>query len=129
MPTHQLVGVLGKTPQILTETMFALCVVRLIPIRDVCVMSTQDGAETTAQYLLDPASGMLEGLGREYPDHCGQIRFTERDIYVATDGLAGVADIRSREDSERFLELILKILWQQSADKDSVLYCSLAGGG
>lgn len=39
-----------------------------------------------------------------------------------------LADIRSRQDSETFLELILRVLWEKTSDAQTAVHCSLAGG-
>ncbi len=47
---------------------------------------------------------------------------------MAQDGLLPLADIRSCQDSETFLELILRVLWDKTSDPRTAVHCSLAGG-
>ncbi|MCL4703998.1 TIGR02584 family CRISPR-associated protein [bacterium] len=125
---HILFAVLGRTPQILTETLYALCVVRRIPIHEVWAVSTHEGRQDAIQKLLDPVHGQLYQLQQDYPAACGQVRFAPENIIVAEDHLMPIPDIRTRQHSETFLELILRELWKKTADPNLVLHCSLAGG-
>jgi CRISPR-associated protein (TIGR02584 family) len=56
------------------------------------------------------------------------VRFSAAQILVAQDGLLPLADIRNRRDSETFLELILRVLWEKTSDPNTAVHCSLAGG-
>lgn len=125
---HILIAVLGRTPQVLTETLYALCVAQQIPVETVWAISTREGYNEACNRLLDSQSGMFFQLQRDYPAACAQLRFSEANIKVARDGLLPIADIRTRRDSESFLALILEVLWEQSADPSTVLHCSIAGG-
>ncbi|NUM78522.1 TIGR02584 family CRISPR-associated protein [candidate division KSB1 bacterium] len=125
---HILFAVLGRTPQILTETLYALCVLRRIPIHEVWAVSTHEGRQDAIQKLLDPVHGQLYQLQQDYPAACGQVRFAPENIIVAEDHLMPIPDIRTRQHSETFLELILRELWKKTADPNLVLHCSLAGG-
>lgn len=125
---HILIAVLGRTPQVLTETLYALCVERKVPVETVWAISTREGYNEACERLLDPQSGMFFQLQRDYPAACAQLQFSEANIKVAHDGLLPIDDIRTPRDSESFLALILEVLWEQSADPATVLHCSIAGG-
>ncbi|MCG3158192.1 MAG: hypothetical protein DKINENOH_04833 [bacterium] len=129
-PTHRhlLISVLGRTPQILTETLYALGVVRKIPISEIWVISTQEGQREAIDRLLHPEAGHFHQLKRDYPEALAPAVFTPTHILVARDGLLQVADIRQREHSEAFLELIMRVLWEKTALPEVALHCSLAGG-
>ena len=125
---HILVAVLGRTPQVLTETLYALCVERKHPVETVWAISTREGYREACKQLLDPQTGMFYQLQHDYPEACARLQFSEANIKVAHDGLLPIADIRTRRDSESFLALILEVLWEQTADPATVLHCSIAGG-
>jgi CRISPR-associated protein (TIGR02584 family) len=125
---HILVALLGRTPQILTETLYALCVDNGLPISEVWVISTQEGYWAALHDLLDSEHGVFYRMKMDYPEQCDRIRFSADQILVAKDGLLPVEDIRNRAQSETFLELILRILWEKTGDPQSALHCSLAGG-
>lgn len=125
---HLLVALLGRTPQVLTETLYALCVQEGIPISEVSAISTQEGRQVALDKLLDPENGRFYQLQQDYPAQCRQIQFSAGQIFVAQDGLLPLADIRNRQDSENFLELILRVLWEKTSNSNTAVHCSLAGG-
>lgn len=125
---HVLVAVLGRTPQILTEALYSLCVDRAVPISEVSVVSTNEGFQLAADRLLHPEHGRFFRLQKDYPAQCWQTRFSEADIHVAMDGLLPLQDIQTRAHSESFLELILRVLWEKTNDPATAVHCSLAGG-
>jgi CRISPR-associated protein (TIGR02584 family) len=125
---HLLVALLGRTPQVLTETLYALCVQEGIPISEVAAISTQEGRQVALDKLLDSRAGRFYQLQQDYPAQCRQLRFSENQIFVARDGLLPLHDIQSRRDSENFLELILRVLWEKTSDPQIAVHCSLAGG-
>lgn len=125
---HLLVALLGRTPQVLTETLYALCVQEGIPISEVSVISTDEGRQAALDKLLAPHAGRFYQLQHDYPAQCRQIQFSGDRIFVAQDGLLPLPDIRNRQDSETFLELILRVLWEKTSDPKTAVHCSLAGG-
>ena len=50
---HKLIAVIGNTPQVMTETFWALRFQRDVPIDEVFVMTTTKGKETCQQRLLN----------------------------------------------------------------------------
>lgn len=112
----------------LTETIYALCVDCGIPISEIQVISTQEGMRAAQDNLLQPKPGWFHRLQRDYPEQCGKIQFAADDILVAHDGLIPLQDIHTRQDSENFLELILRVLWDVTNDPETAVHCSLAGG-
>lgn len=125
---HHLVALLGRTPQVLTETLYALCVQARIPISQVSAISTQEGRQIARAQLLDKNNGHFYQLQRDYPAQCRRLRFSPKQIFVAHDGLLPLHDIQSRRDSENFLALILRVLWEKTNDTHTAVHCSLAGG-
>lgn len=125
---HDVIAVLGKTPQVLTETLYALCVLRKTPVSEVNIITTADGAEAVHSCLLQKPNGKLHQLISDYPADCGQIQCAPQNIFVAEDDLMPVADIRNRIQSDMFFETILEVLWQKTEQKNVALHCSIAGG-
>ena len=50
---HKLVAVIGSTPQVMTETFWALRIERGVPVDEVFVMTTTLGKQICQQRLLD----------------------------------------------------------------------------
>ena len=56
-PQHILLSILGKTPQILTETLYALMISQKIPISEIWILTTQEGFQVITENLIHPNSG------------------------------------------------------------------------
>ena len=61
---HKLVAVVGNTPQVMTETFWALYIDRDVPIDEVYVITTTLGKETCQKRLLD--EGRFEKMLLDY---------------------------------------------------------------
>ena len=125
---HHVIAVLGKSPQILTETLYALCVLRKTPVSEVNIITTAEGAEAAQKCLLGTGDGSLQRLVQDYPHDCRHIQFSPQNIHIAEDGLMPVSDIRNRTHSDLFFERILEVLWRKTEAPDVALHCSMAGG-
>jgi CRISPR-associated protein (TIGR02584 family) len=124
-----LLGVCGLSPQVLTETVYALAVRRAPPWvpTEVHLVTTQEGAQRARLTLLGRSPGWFQRLCRDY--QLGQIRFTEQQIHVLSDGNgAPLTDIRSREDNESAAGQIAALVRELTSDPDSALHVSIAGG-
>ncbi|NUM73796.1 hypothetical protein HUU40_05495 [candidate division KSB1 bacterium] len=91
---HLLVALLGRTPQVLTETLYALCVQKGVPISEVSAISTQEGRQAALDKLLAPHAGRFYQLQHDYPEQCRQIQFSGGRIFVAQDGLIEILSSR-----------------------------------
>lgn len=124
-----LLGVCGLSPQVLTETVYALAVQREPPWvpTEVHLVTTQEGAQRARLTLLGRSPGWFQRLCRDY--QLGEIRFTEQQIHVLSDGNgAPLTDIRSREDNESAAGQIAALVRELTSDPDSALHVSIAGG-
>lgn len=125
---HILLALLGRSPQVLTETLYALCVSNKVPIHEIWAISTLEGKHAALEKLLAVENGQFYKLQQDYPQHCGQVRFSAQQILVAQDGLLPLADTRNRQANESFLELLLRVLWEKTSEPNTAIHCSLAGG-
>mgnify|MGYP000047131235 CR=1 FL=1 len=141
---HIFVAVTGQTPQIVTETLYALMVERHIPISEVFVITTRVGAEHIRRDLLDPAQGQFFAFCREYGFDPRAIRFDEAHILTitrtsprhrrtsqavsASHGSIELDDIRTVEDNRCLAEQLLGIIQQLTDDPRTVVHGSIAGG-
>lgn len=126
-PKRILVCVTGLSPQIVTETLFALAVNEgWIPDR-VCLITTAEGAKRVRLSLLSEEPGWFARLLADYS--LPPIRFTEEDILVLTDAQGNqLTDIRSPADNERAADFIVETLRDLTADPECQLHVSIAGG-
>jgi CRISPR-associated protein Csx14 len=98
---HILVAVAGQTPQIVTETLYALMVARRpqIPIAEIFIITTARGAQTARRALLDPDHGQFFAFCREY--HLDPAAIAFDDDHIVTIKQSGVRSQESGVRSQR----------------------------
>lgn len=123
-----LLSVTGLTPQVVTETVYALHRrgAGEAP-HEIHVVTTQEGAERVRLALLSSQPGWFDRLKRDLG--LGPIRFDESTIHV----LAGrdgqpLADIRGAEDNALAADQIAELVRSLTRDAATSLHVSLAGG-
>ena len=121
----------GLSPQIITETLYALAVKPTagqqpwIPT-EVHIITTQEGAEHAIE-LLHPSTGWFHRLCEEY--NLTGISFDQNNIHVLQDpGGQPLTDIREIDDNENAADQITEIVRELTEDDDSTLHVSIAGG-
>jgi CRISPR-associated protein (TIGR02584 family) len=126
-----LVAVSGLTPQIITETFYALAVgapqaERFIPT-EVQILTTVEGARRIRAQLLEPQEGAFWNLLKEYalPD----CLFGDEQIHIAQrpDGSL-LDDIRDDADNTAMANTISGVLQRLTSDGSCAVHVSLAGG-
>ncbi|MCB1825918.1 MAG: TIGR02584 family CRISPR-associated protein [Candidatus Competibacteraceae bacterium] len=124
-----LICVAGLSPQIVTETLYALSVTgepRFVPT-EIHLLTTAEGAQRARLTLLSDEPGWFHRLRRDYglPD----IRFTLDTIHLlrAADGRL-LNDIREVADNEAIADVITAKVRELTADPESAVHASIAGG-
>ena len=124
-----LLSVSGLSPQVVTETLYALAVAapprqRFVPT-EIHVLTTSVGARLIREALVG-AGSHIERLAAEHALHA---RFGEVRVHVVTD-VDGreLADIRSAEDNRCVADAVTEDIRQFTTDDDCALHVSLAGG-
>jgi len=128
-PRRVLVAAAGLTPQVVTETVYALAVARQDPFlpTEVHLITTAEGAERARLSLLGGDPGWFQRLRDDY--RLPEIRFTEADIHVLLDAEGRpLADIRTEADNEAAADQITTLLREFTADEDAAVHVSMAGG-
>ncbi len=128
-PRRILLTACGLTPQVVTETVFALAVERRPPFvpTEIHVLTTAEGAQRVRLSLLSEEPGWFRRLCREYD--LPPIRFDESTIYVLEDGSGRpLPDIRTVDDNERTADRITELVRELTRDEDAALHVSIAGG-
>lgn len=127
-PRRVLALAVGMTPQVLTETVFALAVAAPQPWvpTEVLLLTTDHGAQTARRELL--AAGRFARLCADY-GLSGRIRFDEGCIRVlrADDGQP-LADIRTPQDNLLAADAMMALLRELCADEQAAVHVSIAGG-
>lgn len=123
-----LLAVTGLSPQIVTETLFALLQGEsaFVPT-EVRLITTREGAERARLALLSEEPGWFRRFCQDYA--LSGISFDETHIDILTDGNANpFEDIRNPEDNRRAADQICECLRVLTADPECALHVSLAGG-
>jgi CRISPR-associated protein (TIGR02584 family) len=128
-PRRVLLSVTGLSPQVVTETLYALAVAgrpAWIPT-EIRLVTTTEGAERARLALLSERPGWLERLRADYG--LPPIRF-DRDCIRLVEDEAGrpLDDIRAVADSLRAADCIAETVRELANDPDCALHVSVAGG-
>ncbi len=124
-----LVAVCGLSPQILTETLYALAVVgqpSFVPT-EIHLLTTREGAHRARLTLLHPDGGKFHQLCRDYG--LPRIAFDTGHIHLIADpGGDALDDIRSPRENEYLADHITQAIRQHTLDTQAALHVSMAGG-
>lgn len=126
---HILLCAVGLTPQIITETLYALVVERGERIDEVRVITTLAGKRRVLDELLDPERGKFHAFCRDYPAETGAICFDETRIALlhSRDGRT-FDDIRTADENEHAANQLCETVRELTDDPSVTLLASVAGG-
>lgn len=130
-PRRVLFTVCGLSPQVVTETLYALAVAaapgeRFVPT-EVHVLTTSEGAQRVRLALLSEQPGGFHRLRRDYA--LPPITFGEAQIHLVTgDDGQPLPDIRCEADNARMADAVTELLRGFTADSQCALHVSIAGG-
>jgi len=124
-----LLAVTGLSPQIVTETLYALAVQaqpRWVPT-EVHLVTTVEGAERARHSLLSADLAWFARLLADYG--LPPIAFTESQIHVLEDAEgAPLPDIRTPADNDQAADQLTELVRRFTADPDTQVHASIAGG-
>jgi len=128
-PARILLAITGLSPQVVTETLYALAVVHrpaFVPT-EIVLVTTRAGAEHALLDLLSEEPGWFHRLRRDYS--LPEIAFDASRILVIPDEAGEPAtDIRTPADNERAADFITETVRRLTANPEAALHVSLAGG-
>ena len=126
---HLLLCVAGLTPQIITETLYALTQQQRERVDEIRVITTLSGRNRIVQSLLDPQQGRFTAFCRDYGIDPASIAFSEETITLlrTPDGRM-LDDIRSVDDNGHAANQICEIVRELTRDPRTRLHASAAGG-
>ncbi len=128
-PRRILLAVTGLSPQVVTETLYALVVRREPPFvpTEIVLITTRKGAEHVRLDLLSQDPGWFQRLRRDYD--LPEIAFDDHCIHIIPDAAGRPADdIRTPADNEAAADFIAETVRSLTTDPDSALHVSIAGG-
>jgi CRISPR-associated protein (TIGR02584 family) len=123
-----LLVITGLTPQVVTETLFALWqeAPETLPT-EIHVISTAEGVERARLTLFSDAPGWFHRLCKDY--RLPPIRFDADSLHTLTDvNGSALNDIRSGQDNTAAADGITEWVRRLTEDDDTRLHVSLAGG-
>lgn len=127
-PRRLLVLVAGLTPQIVTETLYALANQEepFIPT-EIHLITTQTGAERAQRLLLKSPPAYYQQLVQEL--NLPAIKFSTETIHLLRNASGEpLADIRSVTDNVCVADQIMALMRAWTSDEQAALHVSLAGG-
>jgi CRISPR-associated protein (TIGR02584 family) len=126
---HILLCVAGLTPQIITETLYALTQQRGERVDEVRVITTLAGRDRIMNELLTPQQGKFFEFCRDFHVDPTHIKFDRTCIYLLhrPDGTM-LEDIRSVSDNEAAANQICDIVRRLTEEPNTRIHASAAGG-
>lgn len=125
MPKNILVAVTGASPQVLTETLYALHTQGKSFPNEVWVITTKDAKDMLTKGLFE--EGHWQKLLDDY--QMPAIRFDESHIWLISDSDGRVLnDAKAEADQSVMADFITRKIAELTADPDCTIHASLAGG-
>jgi CRISPR-associated protein Csx14 len=123
-----LIAVCGLTPQVITETLFALHQQGKMPDA-IRILTTRQGKSACNAHLLSTVDGAYYRLLDDYGVARDQIDFFPRHIMTPVDEAGREPDdIAGEEESEQFLQLCMEQVFEATRNSDCQVFFSIAGG-
>ncbi|MBX6321016.1 MAG: TIGR02584 family CRISPR-associated protein [Rhodospirillaceae bacterium] len=125
-----LLAVVGLTPQVVTETLYALVCRRDPPFLPTALhlITTAEGAERIRLQLLDPEAGAFAAFAADFAPALSRVlAATTVDVLRDGDGRP-LDDVTSAEDGMRAADRIAEVVRAATADPGTAVWASIAGG-
>ena len=123
-----LLEVTGLSPQVVTETLYALHQNRQ-PVDEIHIITTRSGKEKIYSRLIGGTNGQFYKYLSEYGLKKNAIRLGHDHVHVVTDEHGNeIPDIVTADDNERLLHKCLDLSFHFTESSDTTVYFSVAGG-
>jgi len=123
-----LLSVVGLSPQVITETLFALHQ-QGRKVYSIHIITTRSGKEIINAFLLSPKDGKYYQYLKEYGLDQSRIDFGFDNIHTIKDGNGiEMDDIMDEEENEWLLKRCLELTFQFTSDSNTSVFFSIAGG-
>lgn len=126
---HILLCLAGKTPQVVTETLYVLTQVERDTVDEIRVITTEAGRKQIADDLFADGQGKFYQFCRDFGIDAATIRFDMTSIILlqAPDGRV-LDDIRTKRENEWAADHISRIVQELTQDVHARIHASVAGG-
>ncbi|MDY6863449.1 MAG: CRISPR-associated ring nuclease Csm6, partial [Thermodesulfobacteriota bacterium] len=123
-----LLSVVGLSPQVITETLFALHQQRK-KVDSIHIITTRRGKEKINAHLLSPRDGRYYRYLKEYSIDPGSIDFGFDNVHTIMDGNGlEIDDINGEEENELLLSKCLELTFRFTKKLSDTVFFSVAGG-
>lgn len=129
-PRRVLLCVVGLTPQIVTETLWALAVAGTPPFvpTELSIVTTSEGAERI-ELMLCSGNRMLDAMAADYPGRGLEGLAGRTTVHIVREPTgAPLADIATLEANAALADLLFEVVRNLTADRTSAVHLSIAGG-
>ena len=127
-----LIAISGLTPQIVTETLFALAVQKGITIDEIYIVTTKRGKQVLNGKDDNPNTPdvpfikEMESLCKEYD--IKKPKFTQSNIIVAEEETRELYDIKTDQENKLFPNKLAEIFNKLTQKRNTIIHASLSGG-
>jgi len=123
-----LLAVCGLSPQVITETVYALAQQQRCPAC-IRIITTRKGRDAILSQLFDPQQGAWFALLQDLNITPEQIDFGPQAVHALThESGQPIDDIVSEADNTALVSSCLRLAWQIARDEQGAVYYSIAGG-
>lgn len=123
-----LLAICGLSPQIITETLYALYQQGKMPDA-IRILTTREGKITCNAMLINPVDGEYYRFLNEYGIDYRTIDFQSHHLQCVTDENGReIDDLSDEEENELFLRACMETTFELTRDPDCAVYFSIAGG-
>ncbi len=119
------IAVTGKTPQIVTETLYFYAVNQNVAFDEIHVITTTEGKEKIDEEII--AKSRLIELCKSYKLAYENLPQPKVHLIESENG-SPLPDVRNLNDNDLAAKKIMAIIKEKTADENTTLFCSLAGG-
>ncbi len=128
MSKNILLSVIGLSPQVLTEALYALWT-QGKRVDEIHVITTKGGRDLIHSALLASGDGKFFEFLEEYEIPAESIDFSPGNIHVltATDGYP-LEDISGLEENEALMQKCMEMAWKFTSDPATTVFFLIAGG-
>ena len=123
-----LLAVTGLSPQVITETLYALHQQNRT-VDAIHIITTRQGKEKINAHLLSPTDGNYYQYLKEYDIDPSSIDFGFHNVHTIkdTNGIE-IDDIEGEEENEWLLKKCLELTFSFTKDLNTTVFFSVAGG-
>jgi CRISPR-associated protein Csx14 len=122
-----LLAICGLSPQVITETLYALHQEGRMP-HGIRVITTRSGKEALYANFLSE-NGPYQRFLRDYGIEAPAVEFGPRHVIAVRDhNGVEIDDITGEEENELFLSACMEVTFELTRDRDTQVFFSIAGG-